>query len=438
MKKVVHFLLFFLLACVATCEAQSKPGKSPAQPAKAAQKPDSFTVLLNQADEAIAKADFSTAIAALEKYTAGRPDEAYGFFQLGYAHTGQKNWDLARRSYAKAIALDPKMGAAQLNLGLVVLENGEAKDAIEPLRRAVDLLPDSAQAKFLLGTALEKAGQNEPAATSYRAAIQKDAKEPEYHLSLGRLLLNTLNPGEAQKSFEAALRIRPDAAYARLGLAQALLAQKKWEPAATELERYLLFVPDDMASRLQRAHALLELSAADAALAELDKVETAGKPSRDTQKLRVQAYLQLHRLDAAVLLLEEILAAEPGNIEFHALLGRLYLGQRKFPEAEKSLLAALRLKPDLMDSLRDLASVYYLAENYTAALRAQDLLLKGEAPQPFFWFVRATCFDKLGMQKQALETYEKFVALDQGRTDKQDFQARQRIIILRRELERKK
>jgi len=433
------FTALLLVFSLQSSSAQSKAPKPPPKTAKSApQKTDPFQLLLNQADEALAKEDFPAAIAALEKYSAGRPEEAYGFFQLAYAHTGAKHWDLARTAYARAISLDPKMGAAYLNLGLIVLDTGAPKDAIEPLRKAAELLPERAQVKYLLGTALERDGQTEPALASYRAAIAQDGKDPTFHLALGRALLNAGKAGPAQTSFKAALALRPDVAGARLGLAQCLLAQEKWEPAAAELENYLRSVPEDTASRLQRAHALLQMDAAEPALAELDRADTSSAPSPASQRMRVEALLILKRFDDAAILLPKVIALAPEDAELHAKLGRLYLGQRNFTAAEQSLVAALRLQPQMLEAMRDLASTYYLGENYPAALRTQDSILKRETPNAFFWFVRATCFDKLGWKPQALETYEKFLALDQGHSDKQDFQARERIKVIRRELERQK
>ena len=42
------------------------------------------------------------------------------------------------------------------------------------------------------------------------------------------------------------------------------------------------------------------------------------------------------------------------------------------------------------------------------------------------------------MQPEALAAYKQFVALDQGRTERQDFQARQRIKALERAIARKR
>jgi tetratricopeptide (TPR) repeat protein len=52
--------------------------------------------------------------------------------------------------------------------------------------------------------------------------------------------------------------------------------------------------------------------------------------------------------------------------------------------------------------------------------------------------MHATCYDKLGNMAEAIEAYQKFIELDHGRDDAQDFQARQRVAFLRRKLEGKK
>ena len=109
-----------------------------------------------------------------------------------------------------------------------------------------------------------------------------------------------------------------------------------------------------------------------------------------------------------------------------------------FPAAEKELRVALGLDEQLTGALRDLGAVSYLAGNYPAALQVMDLLAKREAPPAGSWFIRATCYDRLGQRKEALEAYEKFLELDQDRNADQDFQSRQRIKLLTRELGQKK
>jgi len=114
------------------------------------------------------------------------------------------------------------------------------------------------------------------------------------------------------------------------------------------------------------------------------------------------------------------------------------LEKRQFAPAERELRQALQIDPGGIDALRDLGAVYYLGGNHAAALEALDRLAQREPPNAGSWFIRATCYDKLERKQEALAAYQKFLALDQGRNDTQEFQARQRIRVLTRELQQKK
>ena len=94
------------------------------------------------------------------------------------------------------------------------------------------------------------------------------------------------------------------------------------------------------------------------------------------------------------------------------------------------------MNPTGAGPLRDLVDAYYLGGEYPSTLAALDRLAQLETPKPISWFVRATCYDKLMHKPEAIEAYQKFLDLDQGKSDTQDFQARQRIRILEDELGR--
>jgi len=90
--------------------------------------------------------------------------------------------------------------------------------------------------------------------------------------------------------------------------------------------------------------------------------------------------------------------------------------------------------PQNAAALGDLADAFFLNDNFAASLEAMDRLAKLETPKPGSWFVRAICYDKLLRRAEAIEAYQKFLDLDGGQHDTQDFQARNRIPVLQREL----
>ncbi|MBI1750939.1 MAG: tetratricopeptide repeat protein [Acidobacteria bacterium] len=436
-KPALVLLLSSVSALPALGIPQQKTTKAPESKRRTVRVEDPQQALLAQAEEAIEKKDFPRAVDALKKYLAEKPADALAHVQLGYAYVGLAQREKARAEFSRAIELDAKLAEAHLNLGLLLLDQ-EPAVAIAPLSKVVELRPEQAWPRQLLGTAYERTGKLPEAVEQYRAAARLDAKNSEVRTDFGRALLGLNRAREAETAFREALQIEPKSVGARLGLAQSLLSQEKTEAAAPELAAYLELSPEDHGTRLRFASVLAGLGKYEPALAELDRVDARRGNTPEGFKLRAEIRLHQNNLPEAIAALEKAAQLEPRDADLHARLGRVWLERREFAPAERELLEALRLNPKLTDAVRDLVAVYYLGEKYEATLRVQDELARRETPGAGWWFVRATCYDKLHMKPDAIAAYEKFRSLDQGRSDKQDFQARQRIRILKRELERNK
>src|SRR5271168_4134309 len=129
--------------------------------------------LLDEAQAAMDKNDYNAAIPPLQKFIAEKPDVAFAHFQLGYAYTALKQPDKARAEYEKCVAIDPKMSEAQLNLGILLLEE-DPRAAVTPLRKAVELLPSQSRPRYLLGLAEERSGDSKGASESFEGASRLD------------------------------------------------------------------------------------------------------------------------------------------------------------------------------------------------------------------------------------------------------------------------
>src|SRR5262249_29275720 len=416
---------------------QSAP-KTPGKPAaRKEQRSDPLSTLLGQADEAIEKKNYAAAVEPLESYLARRPEDSSAHFQLGYVFSALERWAEAKSESRRAIALNPRLAAAHLNLGLVLLDR-DPPTAIEPFRQAAELLPNQSRPRFLLALALERSNKTADAIQEYQAAEQLDPKNYEILFALGRALLGSGRARDAEPRFRRALAERPESAPARLGLAESLRSEQNLEGAAQEFTGYLRQQPQDREARVEHATLLADLDRWEEALAELDRSDAGGAPSLASAKLRAEIYFRQKQWPEAARALEKALQIAPQDAELHARLGRVWLEKRNFPSAERELRQAFELDPRSTDPLRDLVDVYYLSENCPAALEVLGLLAKRETPRGGSWFVRAICCDKLQRKAEAVAAYQKFLELDQGRNENQEFQARQRIRILSQELQKKK
>jgi tetratricopeptide (TPR) repeat protein len=392
--------------------------------------------LLTQAQEAMDKKDYATAIKNYSDYLTQKPDDATIHFQLGYAYTAARDSENAAKEYRRATELDPKMQPAFVNLGLALLDKQPA-EAIAPLRKAIELnrLPTPT---YLLGIALEKTGNLSGAIEQFRDALDLDHSNFEIQLELARALLQAKRYEEAEKEFRAALALRPDSSAAHSGLAESLVQQKKNEEAAAELATYLQSAPKDAEARIKRAAILADLNKDDEAIAELDRAAAIRPESPQTQELRAELDTRVQNYDAALAIFQKLEASAPGDPEIHAGIGRVYLEKKDYAAAAKELVIAFRADPNQNNLLHDLLAAEYLGGNYTAALALLDEVGKREAPTIDTWYFRASCYDKLGEKRQALETYRKFLELNNGKTNDEYFVSAERVRILERELKERK
>ncbi len=392
--------------------------------------------LLDEAQADVEKKDFTAAITALQKFIAEQPEVAYAHFQLAYCYTNLNRPSDAKPEYEKAIALDPKFFEAYLNLGTLLLESSP-KDAIAPLRKAVELQPAQNHPHYLLAVALDRSGDQAAAAEQFQQILGLEPNDVPALRYLGWYFLGHQKPAEAETKFREALQVEPTDLKALLGLAESLDVQKKPE-AEQAYQQYLSANPGDSAVRNRMIYALIEQEQYDAALAELNKAPDASHPTEETLKLRADIQLAQKQNNGAIESLEQAVAQKPQDAQLHAHLGRLYMGKRDFANAEKELKIALSLDKTNLVYFKDLTSTYYLGGNYPMALAGLDTIEKVETLNAGQWFIRALCYDKLKQILPAMDAYHKFLELDQNQNPDQVWQANQRIHVLQKMAEKKK
>ena len=423
--------------------SQSKPQQASSATA------DPLAPLLAQAQAALDRNDFSAAVPLLQKIAEAKPTDALPRFELGFAYSGLKKNAEAIAAYRRAIALDPNLAPAQLNLGIALLDSDPAA-ALESFETTANLLPGQARPIYLMGEALEHSGKRSEAIQQYRAALALAPKDDAVLFALARALLAEKQPAAAESSFRELLTVKPDSAPAQLGLAETLLTERKTAEAVDAFRDYLLESPDDRHARFERAAALQDLNRSDESLAELDKLDQLGpgaSPSAGSLTLRGSIFMQQKKWSDAAAAFEKALAVPSdaqadvrgdaqADAQLHLWMGHTKMELHDYAAAEKELRRSLELAPANSDALRELVSVYYLSGQYEATVSTLDLLAQHQAPGVLDWFFRALSCDKLGRKPEAAAAYQKFLEMDRGQRPDQEFQAQARLKLLLRELGR--
>jgi tetratricopeptide (TPR) repeat protein len=434
------------LACYALCILLGAFQQVSAQTASTTRKhvadptADALNKLLNAAQEAVDKRDYASAAQNYQDYLAKKPDDAIVHYDLGYAYSALNRPTDAKGEYERAIALDPKMASAYLNLGVTVLETDPAA-AIQALEKAAELSPQDARTKWLLGTALERNGKPTEAIEQYEAARKLDDSDFKIRLALGHALLVAGRASDAEAEYRASLGLHAtdtEIAQAHLGLAEVLIAGKNLSEGASELGLYLKSQPSDANARVERAALLIDLNRYDEALVELDRSAAARPDDLRTLKLRSDIYWKQKRYAEALPFLQKAVALAPKDGDIAATLGEVYLQKKDYPNAVHWLATAYNINPKANDVLADLVDAEYDSKNYAEALAALDALGKRRELPASSWYIRAACYDNLGQAAQALDAYKNFLQLNKDENSDMYFVSTSRVRILTRELQNKK
>ncbi len=392
-------------------------------------------------------------------------------FQTNLAQQGMKALDEKRytdavASFGQAIAADPMDYSLHFNLALAYSLMGKNAEAIPEYKKTLDLKPDVHQAELNLGISLLREKQPAEAVSYLTSAAAQDAKDYRAVYYLATALLGAGDFAKAEQSYTSALALNPKSPDAELGLAHALAGQNRLEDAAAHFKKaaelnsayrddllelaemyekakqpeqamaiYQQF-PENPGAQERLGDLLLKAGKPADAIADL-LTAVAKSPTEANRAALAEAYLKNNQPDKAQPVVEQILAADPDNFEIRMLHGRLIRDQRKFPAAAAEFERATQLKPDAPQAWSELAGVLVLAENYPAALAALDHIAALHAEKPGHVFLRAIVLDKIRDLKPAVASYQRFLELSQGENPNQEWQARQRIKLLQREIDNK-
>ena len=313
---------------------------------------------------------------------AAVPDIAQ-LFQAGQDALNQGRLDEAERDFRRVLALDPQLGGAYANLGVVYMRRKQWAKALETLHKAEHLMPQVAGIRLNIGLAYYKQG--------------------EY--------LKAISP------FESVVHDQPDALQSRHLLGLCYFFAERWADAADTLEP--LWTQES--GQLSYLY-VLSIAAHKAGRKDLDERATAqliktGEGSPEFHLFMGKAHLNREEYDMA---LADFQAAAEANSKLtfvHFNLGLTYLKKQDYEHARDEFLKDAALEPDLALNYDELGDVYSLMQqdgeaekSYREALRRDPRLVNS--------YVGLTkIYQREAKYPQALTAIDSAGKLDDGRTD---------------------
>jgi tetratricopeptide (TPR) repeat protein len=395
--------------------------------------------LLQQADAALQKEDYAAAVTPLESYLATEPQNYNARFNLALAYSVVGRQSEAIVQYQQVLAQMPELVPARLNLGILLLQQGSAAAALEQFQRVIEQQPDHWAGQVNRAAALVALNRLPEARQAYEQALRLKPGDAQTHLAY----VKVLGPGDpaAERHLRQALQLDPSLEEASLLLASVLEGRAVGESGtldeAAGIYRKLIEAhPERGDVRLRLGEILLVQGHTEEAVRELEAARAVGAAGPALSDTLLQAYLKTKQTDAALALLPELIAQQENNSELRFLEGTLRMEKRQYAEAAEAFRRAAALDPQSAPAYTNLASALYLLKDYAGTIAALERVAALGKDTAGSYFLRAIALDKLEQKATALENYQRFLAINERKDSDQEFQARQRVRVLEREVRR--
>ena len=392
-------------------------------------------LLLFQADytsdgmKALEAGNYADAVVAFNKAVAADPKDYFAHFNLAMAHTFLHQDAEAIAEYRKTLEIKPRLYEAELNGAIVMLRQKNPSDALALLEDAAEQKPAEFRPRFYLAEAELQTGDYSKAEENYKKALALDPKSALANVGMAQALVQQGRLDDSTPYFRQAAQIQPNFRDYLLQLGN--LYEKANRPAEA-MAIYREF-PDNPAVQSRLGDMLMASKKFEDALPQLEEAFRKD-PSPSNRVALAAAYISTQQAVKALPLLDQAVAAAPQDFELRMMYARTLRDRRQFAPAAKQFYEAARLKPTEAKPWTELADMLYMSGDLPQALSAFEQAAKAGDTSAGNWFLRAIILDKLRQLKPAKAAYEQFLALSQGKNPDQEFQARQRVRILDREI----
>ena len=275
----------------------------------------------------LGKSEPAAAIKELEPVVRANPRFAMGHYYMGRALLARGDVEAARKSYGRALEIEPRLPQVRIELAAL---SGQAPDAktldehIAGLRRALERNPGDVPLRYALGRAYLAKGQ---------------AKE-------------------AEAEFKRILDAAPGFAPANMAMALLRLGERRGDDAVEYLRAVVRTTPNDAQAHLLLASHFDRTGNSAMAIEHFEAAVRAA-PTRMDAKLRLaELYAQAGRLEDAIGRVREVVDAQPRLSEARYMLGDIHLRRGEATEAAEAFTAALRLDPKHAPSQLGLGIAY--------------------------------------------------------------------------------
>jgi tetratricopeptide (TPR) repeat protein len=393
------------------------------------------------AEAAIAGSDWKTAETKLTAWVAANPNDARALFDLGYVADAQGKLDDAAGLYRRAVAADSQSLEAHLSLGLLLARQGKPDEARSELATATTLDPGPAgpALKARAWRALAQidrpkpGGDNDPttASNDLIEALKISPETEDDTLLAGSLAEDAGQYDAAVGAYRRVLAEDPKSRPATTGLAHLLLARKQYADAESMLRTALVQFPDDPVLTAQLATSLAAQDKAEA-LPLLQKLHDTHPDDQAVTRMLAEVLADAGDYAGSDKLCVTLLAASPNDTDLLVAHGQNLAHQLRYVEAYTAFDQATKINAASIDGWNGLAFTASRLERPNVTIHALTMRSQIAPENASTYFLWAISYDKLQQKQQAIVYYQHFLDASAGKSPNEEWQARQRLEILKK------
>jgi len=408
-------------------DTTAAPKAAPVDPARA------------QANEALDKQDYPTALKLLSPLAEKSPTDAHLLYDLAFTQDALDQTTAAESTYRRSIAADPTYFDPHLALGLLLARAGRLTDAHTELLKATTLTTDNPALKGRAYRALSRLDQTSNPATAsdeLLSAIKITPETSEDILLSGELAEASGDPTSAELAYRRLLSVDPQNQDATAALTHLLLRQQRPDQAESLLTAALAKDPDNPTLNAQLASLYEQQGKTTQAIPLAAKLHAAHPEDASITRLLARLYSRNQQYDQAAPLYNGLLTKPTQDPTLLDDSADVQIHLKNFSEAESLLKRAIAepnafpTRDDLGQAASHLAFAASANNDPTTTLQALDIRGRVLPQSPSSLFLSATAHDKLHHTKQATDLYKQFLSVANGQFPDEEWEARHRLLTL--------
>jgi tetratricopeptide (TPR) repeat protein len=285
-------------------------------------------------------------------------------------------------------------------------------EAMQEAQQTISLDPNRSESYLLLAFLQLRANQSEQAEANFKKAIAVDPKSLNGVLALGAFYQSHNRLPEAEQQFKQAIQIDPSNGVPRAALVRLLMQEGKRDEIVSFLQETKKELPDNHQGYTMLGDYYFATGDMDKAMAEYASLHHDHPKDTQVKKNYIQILILKNHLDEAAKLNNEILKGrgndvdglifkgelqrlkndpsgaveslqaalhnEPDNAVGHYQLGLAYAQQGDGSRAESEWRESVRIRPELADAQRALATLQIGRGEYDNALQTAQQMINAQ------------------------------------------------------------